>query len=273
MSHVIVITGASSGIGEALAKRFAMPGNILGLIARNQPRLEAVADQCRVLGAEVTTGCVDVRDATAIEHWLLAFDTKNPVDLLIVNAGILRGALGVSHEPLDIVRAQIDTNLIGALNTTIPLVGRMEARGRGQIALMCSLAAFAPHPDWPGYCAVKSALLTYGRMLRERMRGSGVKINVIAPGWVTAPINEPFVMWRPFEVSPEVAAVRIARGLARNQSVIAFPWPLAASAWISGLFPAWLRRKGYRLFRATYRNSSPDASVDMTGRSGGTHLL
>ena len=243
-----------------------MPGHILGLIARNRMRLEAVADECRNLGAEVTIGCIDVRDAAAIERWLSDFDAVNPVDLLIVNAGILLGALDGSHESLDVTRAQIDTNLIGALNTATPLIGKMELRGRGQIALMGSLAAFAPHPDWPGYCAAKAALFTYGAMLRERLRGSGVKINMIAPGWVTAPINEPYAMWRPFEVSADEAATRIARGLARDRALIAFPWPLAASARISRLLPVWLRRKGYRLFRAAHRKALPNATDEMRER-------
>ncbi len=266
MSRVIVITGASSGIGAALAKRYAMSGHVLGLIARNRARLEAVAEECRKLGAQVTIGCVDVRDAPAIARWLSDFDADNPVDLLIVNAGILLGSLEGSHEPLEVTRAQIDTNLIGALNTATPLLGKMERRGRGQIALMGSLAALAPHPDWPGYCAAKTALFTYATMLRERMRGSGVKINMIAPGWVTAPINEPYAMWRPFELSADDAAERIARGLARDRALIAFPWQLVASAKISRLLPVWLRRFGYRLFRAAPRKGSPNATDETRDR-------
>ncbi len=256
---VLVITGASSGIGAALAKHYARPGRILGLIARDRGRLESIANECKSVGAHVMIGCIDIRDAAAIEQWLLDFDDRNPVDLVIVNAGILLGSLEDSHESLDVTRAQIDTNLIGALNTSTPLIGRMERRGSGQIAFTGSLGALAPHPDWPGYCATKAAISTYATMLRERMRGSGVKINVIAPGWVTAPINDPYSMWRPFEISAEEAAMRIARGLERDRALIAFPWPLVVSALISRLFPAPLRRMGYRVFRASHLKAPTNA--------------
>ena len=252
---VIAITGASSGIGAAVAQYYAAPGRTLALIGRHVERLEQVARACRDKGATVEKGTADVRDRDAIGEWLLSFDARNPIDLLLANAGMLTGSLkDGSIESLDQSTVQIETNFIGALNTALPVLERMIERKRGQIAFTSSLAAFQSHPDWPAYCASKAGLLVYATSLRERMRGTGVRINTICPGWVTAPINDPFIMWRPMEMRPEVAARVIARGLARDREVIAFPQPLAfSSRRITPLLPRMFHRLGYKLFKAKHR--------------------
>ena len=252
---VIAITGASSGIGAAVAQHYAAPGRTLALIGRHAERLEQVAYSCREKGAAVETGMADVRDRDAIAQWLLAFDDRTPIDLLLANAGMLTGTLKEgSIEPLDQSIVQIETNFTGALNTALPILERMLVRKHGQIAFTSSLAAFAAHPDWPAYCASKAGLLVYATSLRERMRGTGVRINTICPGWVTAPINDPFVMWRPMEMKPEAAAKVIARGLARDRAIIAFPQPLAfSSRHIMPLLPQIFHRLGFKAFKAKHR--------------------
>lgn len=255
--NVVAITGASSGIGAALARHYAAPGRTLALIGRHAERLESVAQDCRAKGASTEIGIVDVRDRYAIAGWLLSFDARATIDLLIANAGILTGSL--EHrtiESLDMSTLQIETNFLGALNTALPLLERMLARGHGQIAFTSSLAAFATHPDWPAYCASKAGLLVYAISLRERVRGRGVRINAICPGWVTAPINDPFEMWRPMEMKPEAAAKVIARGLARDKAVIAFPQPLAwSSRRLVPLLPQIFQRLGYKAFKARHRTA------------------
>jgi short-subunit dehydrogenase len=255
---VIAITGASSGIGAALASHYAHPGRTLALIGRHAERLDQVARSCRDKGAAVEMGMADVRDRNAISEWLLAFDARKPIDLLLANAGMLTGSLkDGSIESLDQSTVQIETNFIGALNTALPVLEAMLQRKRGQIAFTSSLAAFASHPDWPAYCASKAALFVYATSLRERLRGSGVRINTICPGWVTAPINDPFIMWRPMEMKPEAAAKVIARGLARDRGVIAFPQPLAfSSRHLMPLLPRILHRLGYKAFKAKHRHQT-----------------
>ena len=256
--NVIAITGASSGIGAALAQHYAAPGKTLALIGRHQARLQQVAQACRDKGAVAKIGMADVRDRAAIAEWLLAFDRRSPIELLVANAGILTGSLeNGSIESLEMSTLQIETNFLGALNTALPVLEPMLGRKHGQIAFTSSLAAFATHPDWPAYCASKAGLLVYALSLRERVRGSGVRINAICPGWVTAPINDPFVMWRPMEMQPEAAARAIARGLARDRAVIAFPQPLAfSSRHIMPLLPQMLLRLGYKAFKAKSRTQS-----------------
>jgi NADP-dependent 3-hydroxy acid dehydrogenase YdfG len=157
MWRSIVITGASSGIGEALALRYARDGATLGLIGRNMERLEGVAVQCRGLGAEVWIARIDVRARAELMSWLEEFDRAAPIDLLIANAGVMEGTPpGGMIEPPNAAYALIETNVLGVLNTVQPLIPRMMARGRGQIAIVSSIAGFIPLPDAPSYCASKS---------------------------------------------------------------------------------------------------------------------
>jgi NADP-dependent 3-hydroxy acid dehydrogenase YdfG len=137
MPRSVVITGASSGIGRALAREYAATGVHIALSGRNQERLEMVAADCRAKGASVTVGLVDVRDRTKLSQWILSVDDVHPIDLAIANAGITAGiGIGRLREHADIVRNVIATNLVGAINTIDPVVERMCMRGRGRIAVM-----------------------------------------------------------------------------------------------------------------------------------------
>ena len=144
-------------------------------------RLEGVAVQCRGLGAEVWIGRIDVRARAELMSWLEEFDRAAPIDLLIANAGVIEGTRpGGTIEPPDAAYALIETNVLGVLNTVQPLIPRMTARGRGQIAIVGSIAGFIPLPDAPSYCASKSAVLNYGRALRDVLAPHGVGVSVIA---------------------------------------------------------------------------------------------
>jgi short-subunit dehydrogenase len=249
----ILITGASSGIGAALARHYAGPGTTLVLLARDPDRLEAVAAACRGAGAAVETERLDVRDRAGVRAALERLDARHPLDLVIVNAAINGGHPTGDVESEAVAFETADINLGGALNVMLPCLGLMLARGRGQIALMSSLAAFAPLPDAPAYSGAKAALFAHGLALREKVRARGVKINVVTPGYVKTPMGGDYKGWRPLEMSAEEAASRIARGLARDQDVIAFPMLLAVLARGAGLLPERLRRLGMHGFRFQIR--------------------
>jgi short-subunit dehydrogenase len=132
----------------------------------------------------------------------------------------------------------------------------MTARGRGQIAFVSSLAAYAPLPSSPGYSASKAAVLVYGLALRERVRERGVRVSVICPGYIDTAMGERYGGWRPLAMSAETAAARIVAGLARDRPVIAFPRRLALAARLSTLVPEGARRLGLSAFRFSIKDGA-----------------
>jgi len=219
------------------------PGRVLGLLGRNQLRLEQVAAECNRLGARVHTGLIDVRNRADIAEWISAFDRETPVDLVIANAGVMAGTPPAGDiEPPGEAYALIETNMLGMLNTLQPLVPTMISRGRGQIAIMSSLAAFVPLPDCPSYSASRAAALTYGLALRALLAPRGIGVSVVCPGHVTTPLMLRESGPKPFQMAPEAAADLIYRALAGNRAVIAFPFLYALVTRLAGLSPDRVRR-------------------------------
>jgi short-subunit dehydrogenase len=252
MPRTVVITGASSGIGEALALRYAREAARLGLVGRNGMRLGGVAAACRHDASDVQTAAIDVRNRQHLREWIEAFDEAGPVDLVIANAGVMAGtAADGSIESSDDSYALLETNVLGVVNTIHPLLPRMIARGRGQIGIVGSIAGFVPLPDSPSYCASKSAILSYGLALRGLLRPCGIGVSVICAGYVTTSMSQQESGWKPFEMSAARAADLIHRGLSRNQAVIAFPFLLALLARIGGILPDGARRWCLVPFRFT----------------------
>ncbi|MEE9304201.1 MAG: SDR family NAD(P)-dependent oxidoreductase, partial [Thiotrichaceae bacterium] len=144
---VILITGASGGIGQALANRYAGSGVLLGLLGRNTSRLERVAHACEQKGAMTIIASIDVADREKLQQWITDFDRTHPVDLLIANAGVTSsiGANGEA-ESWDAISKVLDTNLYGVVAAIHPLIEPMRQRGAGQIAIVSSLAAYRGLP-------------------------------------------------------------------------------------------------------------------------------
>jgi short-subunit dehydrogenase len=268
-SRNVIITGASSGIGAALAARYAREGGVLGLVGRDRERLERVAEQCRANGCEVRLGLVDVRDRAALGDWLREFDRAAPIDLVVANAGTTTG-MQQRGQPIEDAEAAFQVmqiNVLGVMNTVHPVLPLMLARGRGQIAIMSSIAAILPLPDSPSYSASKASVLAYGLALRDRLHGSGVRVNVLCPGYITSPMSARIRGWKPLEMSPEYAAERMARGLARDRGLIAFPWSLIAISRFASWLPGFVRRPGMKPFRF-YVARPPNALAEGNVRPG-----
>ena len=252
MSRRVLITGASSGLGRALAVHLAGPGAQLAITGRDADRLSAVAAECSALGASVVTKLVDVRNRAEMADWIAKVDRDQPFDLVIANAGVMSGTspLG-AMEPSDAAYALIETNVLGVFNTVQPVLRAMAERKRGQIAIVSSLAAFIPLPDSPSYCASKSAILSYGLALRTLMHPHGVKVSVICPGYVSTPMSARENAKKPQQMSAEKAAAIITKGLERNSPVIAFPRALTALTRLHGMLPDTVRRWLMRWARFT----------------------
>ncbi|GHD49647.1 short-chain dehydrogenase [Thalassobaculum fulvum] len=238
----ILITGASSGIGAALALEYAAAGTVLHLGGRRADRLEAVAAQARAAGADVRVRTIDVTDAAAVRAWVLEADDADPLDLVVANAGISAGTSGkAGGEPEDQVRAVFAANVDGVMNTVLPVLPRLQRRGRGQVALMASLAGYRGFPGAPAYCASKAAVKVFGEGLRGTLHASGVRVSVICPGYVRTPMTDANDFPMPFLMDVDRAARIIRRGLERNRPRIAFPWPMAlAVTLLQAIPPAWI---------------------------------
>jgi len=244
MGLSVVITGASSGIGEALALRYAREGARLGLLGRNKERLAAVGRACRALGAEVEVVVIDVLARSEMAGWLQDFDRRGAVDILIANAGILSGVEpGRRLEDAAASRHLIETNILGVLNTVHPLLPMMLERRSGHAVIISSVAGFLPLPSMPSYSASKSAVLSYGLALRAGLRSQGVRVSVACPGYVSGPMTDQIRGGTPFLLSMEQAADRIHRGIARNQAVIAFPRLFALFLRLLGCMPDAIRSR------------------------------
>jgi short-subunit dehydrogenase len=232
----LLVTGASSGIGAALALTFAETGVSLALAGRDSARLQQVAAACRERSATVRSAAVDVTDRAAMARWIAEVDAAAPIDLVIANAGIGAGTEnGVESE--EQTRAVFSVNLDGVFNAVLPLIPRFVARRRGQIALMSSLAAFRGFPGAPAYCASKAALRIWAEGLRGTMHPHGVEVSVICPGFVASRMTAGNKFPMPFLMPADRAAAIVKRGLARNRGRIAFPFPMYAAVWFVGTLP------------------------------------
>ena len=250
---VVVITGASSGLGASLAKAYAAPHVLFGLIGRDRQRLQASASACEARGATVSTGIIDVTDASATASWLREFDGRNPVDLLIANAGTSAGPDPDSpSEGVEIAARQIGVNLLGAINTVEPLLPALCTRRRGRIAVVASIAAYRGLPYSPGYCASKAGLRAYAEALRPRLARHRVGMTVVCPGFFDSPMTDRFDGPTPFLLSGDSAARIVKRGIDLGRKRVAFPWPLVVGLQFCDIAPAFigdaiLRRYRFRI--------------------------
>ncbi|KAA2214337.1 SDR family NAD(P)-dependent oxidoreductase [Pseudoroseomonas oryzae] len=241
--NVVAITGASSGLGRALALACARPGATLHLAARNPGRLGESAAACRARGAVVREVVLDVRDGAACANWIGGMER---LDLLVANAGISGGTGGMS-EPAAQVRAIFDTNVSGVLNTALPALDRMAAQPagpdgvRGRMAVIASVAAFVAAPGAAAYCASKSAVQRWAEATDATERARGLRIHAVCPGYVRTPMTAVNGFPMPFMLEPEDAARRTLAGLRAGRTRIAYPWPTYAMARIAGMVPLGLR--------------------------------
>ena len=234
----IVITGAGSGIGAALAEQFAAPGINLGLIGREIPKLEKITSKCREAGADVEMVSIDVRNRDALRQWLNGFDDRHAIDLVIASAGItIPLARSGLHEPAVDLFDIMDTNYTGTMNTIFPVIDRMQSRNKGHIAVISSLSAYHGIPGFPAYSASKAALLNYLQGVRGRLAAAGINLSVICPGYIQTPMTAKLPGIKMMVIPVEKAAATIIRGLQRRKALIAFPLILRLGLWLLNILP------------------------------------
>jgi short-subunit dehydrogenase len=238
--HVLV-TGASGGLGAALARHHAALGHRLTLWGRNEERLNVVACSCRALGAMIVTRIVDLQNPTTAEHAYLEDDARDPVDIAIFNAGLsdIRAPDALTEDP-ERVRA------LGLVNYVTPSVlatvaaGKMLPRG-GRIIMIGSVAAFHDLPFGTAYSGSKAGLARFSTALDLYTRPRGVPVLLVSPGFIDTPMSRRLSGARPFLVKPARAARLIVEASAQGKRHIVFPWPFHVLRIIDMLAPYRLR--------------------------------
>jgi len=256
----VLITGASSGIGRALALAYAREGASLVLLGRDAERLEAAAGACLAAGAEeAETHVADVRDREAMARIVQSAHEKRPIDILVANAGVSTGlSPGQLLETPEAVRAMLKINVDGVFNTVEPAILPMCARKSGRIAIVGSMAGVRALPHSPAYCAAKACVHMWADSLRAQLAAHGVHVALIVPGYVKTPMSARTIVktplsartllkrsasagvesWQPSAMSDGEAARIIKNGLDRRRNVIAFPRYMYWAMRLFSLLPA-----------------------------------
>ncbi|MCD6042877.1 MAG: short chain dehydrogenase [Burkholderiales bacterium] len=225
----VVITGASSGIGEALARHYAAQGATLGLISRRRPDVD---------GAFYP---VDVTDSAALEAAARDFIGRVGVpDLVIANAGISTGTHGDEIPDVEKLRRVLDVNVAGLAATLAAFAPAMKVAGRGTLVGVASVAGFRGIPGSGAYSASKAAAITWLESLRSELLGSGVSVVCICPGYIDTPMTRVNRFRMPFLLSAGESARRIARAIERKQRLAVIPWQMALVSVVLRAMPGWL---------------------------------
>lgn len=234
MSLKVIISGASSGLGMALAKHYAKFGATLGLIARNKQPLEVLSDE--LPGASFYGA--DVRNSQSMQSVARDFIQRYGCpDIVIANAGVSRGTLTENVEDGEVFESILATNVNGMANTFQPFIVAMRASGQGSLVGIASVAGYRGLPGVSAYSASKAAAITYLESLRVEMFGTGISVITVCPGFIVTPMtmNNPYRM--PFILTAEAVAKKIVRIIKQKKTYAVIPWQMAIVARVLRILP------------------------------------
>ena len=234
----IFITGASSGIGVSMARYYAGRGAQLGLVARRADFLQRLADE---LEPRPAVYALDVRDADALRHAAKDFiDRFGVPDIVIANAGVSRGTLTESADDLKIFQEVFDINVMGMVNTFHAFVEPMKLARQGTLVGIASVAGFRGIPGGGAYSASKAAAIRYCESLRVELRGTGIAVVTICPGYIKTPMTAVNKFKMPFLIDVDEAVIRFARAIDARTSFTVIPWTMGVAARVLRVVPNWL---------------------------------
>lgn len=239
MTLKVFITGASSGIGEALAVYYAAKGASLGLVARRGEFLESLNQR---LGGGHACYALDVSDAPALHAAATDFIARfGAPDIVIANAGVSAGTLTECEEDLAVFRRIMDINVFGMAATFAPFIPAIKvAAGEGRLVGITSVAGIRGLPGAEAYSASKAAAIAYLESLRLEMRPYGIRVVTIAPGYIETPMTEINPYRMPFLLPAATAAARFAAAIERGSSYAVIPWQMGIVAKLLRALPNWL---------------------------------
>lgn len=231
----ILITGASSGIGEALAVYYAEHGAAnLFLSGRNVERLQQVQKKCEEAGAKVYGKIINVTEREKMQQWIEECNQTAPLNIVFANAGVSTG-----EETAENIYNTFETNVMGVLNTVTPTIEIYKQRADQDkiVAITASIAGYHGLCACPSYSATKACVKAYGEALRGALLPDKIQVNVICPGFVKSRITDKNTCPMPFFMSAEKAAQIIAERIDKNVGLIAFPWPMRFGVWLLSILP------------------------------------
>jgi hypothetical protein len=235
---LVFITGASSGIGQALAARFHAAGWRLALVARRGAELQAWIDAQGYDAQRAAAYAADVRDIASLGSAARACIAAQGVpDVVIANAGISVGMDTAQAADLDVMRATLETNLLGVAATFQPFLQPMHARGAGTLVGVASVAAIRGLPGHGAYCASKAGVVAYCESLRGECRGSGVRVVTLVPGYIDTPLTQRNRYGMPFLMPADAFADRAFDAIAAGASYRVIPWQMGVVAKLLRLLP------------------------------------
>lgn len=235
---LVFITGASSGIGQALAARFHRAGYRLALVARRTAEVQAWAHAQGLDAASVAVYAADVRDVDAIvAAGRACIAAQGLPDVVIANAGISVGMDTAEFDDLDVMRATFETNNLGMAATFHPFVAPMRARGAGTLVGIASVAGIRGLPGHGAYCASKAAVIGYCESLRGELRAAGVKVVTIGPGYIDTPLTRGNPYGMPFLMPADAFADQAFDAITRGVSYRVIPWQMGVVAKLMRLLP------------------------------------
>jgi len=234
----VVISGASSGIGLALARHYLERGAFVAALARRGELLQSLAVE---FPEQVFCYALDVRDAPEIRDAAHDFITRVGVpDIVIANAGVSRGTLTEHAEDIDVFQQVMDINVLGMVKTFQPFIAAMRAERHGSLVGIASVAGFRGLPGAEAYSASKAAAISYLESLRVELHASGIKVVTICPGYIKTPLTDVNAYPMPFILEVNKAARRMARVIERGKSFAVVPWQMGMVGWLMKRLPNWL---------------------------------
>lgn len=234
---VALITGASSGLGRGLALRLAGEGWAVGLAARRESELSALAAEIRGRGGVALPLACDVADRGSVHRAAERCAAElGPVDLLVANAGVSENTPGRSLDAT-VVERLVAVNFLGSVYAAEAVLPAMLARGSGHLVAVGSLTGLGGLPLSAGYCATKGAQMDFFEALRVDLRGTGVDVTVIGPGFVRTAMTARNRHAMPFMLEPDEGVARIAAAIRDRRRLVLFPWQLAWIRWVGQILP------------------------------------
>lgn len=236
-NQTVVITGASSGIGRALARVYAQSGARVGITARRRGLLDELVQEIRARGGEVAAETADVCDRGALHAAIDRLQQQlGPADLLIANAGV---GYASGAEPMNVpgIEYMVKVNFLGVVYAFEAVLPDMLKRGHGHLAAVSSMAAYKGLPGSAGYCATKAAVNNYCESLRIELVDRGIAVTTICPGFIDTPMTQGNHRPMPWLMTSDKAANQILRALTRKTKVYDFPRRMRMLMWLSKWAP------------------------------------